>query len=44
MTLNNLILILDKLVFPRIDLLTLRLVTALISVALLLYGLIYEKE
>ncbi|NHZ98003.1 DUF5985 family protein [Massilia sp. CCM 8734] len=44
MTLNNLILILDKLVFPAMDLLTLRLVTALISVSLLLYGLIYEKE
>ncbi|NHZ61398.1 DUF5985 family protein [Massilia genomosp. 1] len=44
MTLNNLILILDKLVFPAMDLLTLRLVTALISVSLLLYGLIDEKE
>ncbi|MDM5180431.1 DUF5985 family protein [Massilia sp. DJPM01] len=44
MTLNNLILVLDKLVFPRVDLLTLRLVTALLSVSLLLYGLIYETE
>lgn len=44
MTLNNLLLVLDKLVFPMIDLLSLRLVTALIAVALLLYGLIYEKE
>lgn len=44
MTLNNLILVLDKLVFPQVDLLTLRLVTALMSVALLLYGLVYEKE
>ncbi len=44
MTINNLLLTLDKEVLPLIDLLPLRLVTALISVALLLYGLIYEKE
>jgi hypothetical protein len=44
MTINNLLLMLDKEVLPLIDLLPLRLVTALLSVALLLYGLIYEKE
>ncbi len=44
MTVNNILLTLDKLVFPNVDLLPWRLVTALIAVALLLYGLIYEKE
>lgn len=44
MTLNNVLLVLDKLVFPMADLLLLRLVSALVAVALLLYGLIDEKE
>lgn len=44
MTLNNLLLLLDKVVLPDINLLPARLVTALLAVALLLYGLIYEKE
>lgn len=44
MTVNNIILTLDKVVFPDSDLLLLRLVAALASVALLLYGLIFEKE
>lgn len=44
MTLNNLLLLFDKVVFPMVDLLPLRLVSALVAVALLLYGLIYEKE
>jgi hypothetical protein len=44
MTINNLFLVLDKVVFPDIDFLTTRLVTALLALALLLYGLIYEKE
>lgn len=44
MTINNVILTLDKVVFPGADLLPWRLVTALAAVALLLYGLIYEKE
>lgn len=44
MTINNILLTLDKVVVPSIELLPLRLVTALIAVALLLYGLIYEKE
>ena len=44
MTVNNLFLVLDKLVFPEIDLLPARLWTALISMLLLLVGLIYEKE
>jgi hypothetical protein len=44
MTVNNVLLMADKLVFADIDLLPWRLVTALLAVALLLYGLIYEKE
>jgi hypothetical protein len=44
MTVNNLFLVLDKVVFPDAYLLPVRLVSALVSMLLLLYGLIYEKE
>jgi hypothetical protein len=44
LTFNNLLLLLDKVVFPHIDFLPARLVTALIALLLLLYGLVYEKE
>lgn len=44
MTLNNLFLLLDKIVFPNIDFLPARLISALVATSLLLYGLIYEKE
>jgi hypothetical protein len=44
MTINNLILVADKLIFPSNDLSHLRQISALIAVLLLLYGLIYEKE
>jgi hypothetical protein len=44
LTVNNLFLLLDKVVFPDVDLLPARLWTALIAMLLLLYGLIYEKE
>jgi hypothetical protein len=44
MTINNLFLVLDKVVFPDIDFLPSRLVSALLALVLLLYGLIYEKE
>lgn len=44
MTINNLMLTLDKTVFPAVDLLPWRLLSALAAVVLLLYGLIYEKE
>ena len=44
LSVNNLLLVLDKVVFPQWDLTTARLVTALVSLLLLLYGLIYEKE
>lgn len=45
MTINNMLLLLDKVVFPtEISLLPLRLISALLALLLLLYGLIYEKE
>lgn len=44
MTVNNVLLTLDKIAFPEVNLLPWRLVTALVAVALLLYGLIFEKE
>jgi hypothetical protein len=45
LTLNNVLLVLDKVVFPvEVDLSTWRLMAALLSVLLLLYGLIWEDE
>lgn len=44
LTVNNVLLVADKLVFAHVDLSTPRLVAALIALLLLLYGLIYEKE
>ena len=44
LTVNNVFLVLDKVVFPDLDLLTVRQVCALVAMLLLLYGLIYEKE
>jgi hypothetical protein len=44
LTVNNILLVLDKIVLPGVDLVPARLVTALVAVTLLLYGLIYEKE
>lgn len=44
MTVNNILLTLDKAVFADVDLLPLRLAAALLAVILLLFGLIYEKE
>jgi hypothetical protein len=44
LTLNNVLLVADKLVFAHVDLSTARLAAALVAVFLLLYGLIYEKE
>lgn len=41
-TLNNILVVLDKVVFPDVNLLTLRLVVTLIALALLLYGLIFN--
>lgn len=44
MTVNNVFLVLDKIVFPDVYLLPVRQGSALLAVLLLLYGLIYEKE
>jgi hypothetical protein len=44
LTLNNLLLVLDKVVLHAHDLSPLRQWTALASLALLLYGLVYEDE
>lgn len=44
LTVNNILLVLDKLVLPLVDLRTFRLSAALVALLLLLYGLIYEKE
>jgi hypothetical protein len=44
MTVNNVFLVLDKVVFPDVYLLPMRQGSALVSMLLLLYGLIYEKE
>jgi hypothetical protein len=44
-TLNNVLLLVDRVIFPTsVDLLPYRLGSALIALLLLLYGLIYEKE
>lgn len=45
MTINNTLLVLDKVVFPtQVDLSTWRLVMALLAVLLLLFGLVWEEE
>lgn len=44
LTVNNVLLFMDKLVFHGVDLSTARLAAGLIALLLLLYGLIYEKE
>jgi len=44
LTLNNLFLVLDKLVFPNIDFSLARSVTALFAMAVLLWGLIWDSE
>lgn len=44
LSINNLLLVLDKLMLPDVDLTTLRLASALVAVLLLLFGLIWEEE
>jgi hypothetical protein len=44
LTLNNLLLVLDKLVFPEFDLSIWRSAVALTAMCILLYGLIWEAE
>jgi hypothetical protein len=44
LTANNLLLVLDKLVFPDVDLSTLRTSVALVAMTVLLYALIWRAE
>ncbi|HUB24739.1 MAG TPA: DUF5985 family protein [Tepidisphaeraceae bacterium] len=44
LTANNILLFLDKITFPNIDLLTLRVSVGLASLMILLYGLIVDAE
>ena len=44
LTLNNAMLVIDKVVFPLIDLSLWRRMPALVGMLLLLYGLIYDEE
>jgi hypothetical protein len=44
LTLNNLFLVVDKLVLPEVDLSIFRTSLALLAMAVLLYGLIWESE
>lgn len=41
---NNLLLVIDRLIFPGADLSTWRLIAALLALLPLLYGLIWEEE
>lgn len=44
LTLNNLLLLIDKLIVPQVDLSTGRTAVALVSMCVLLYGLIWDAE
>jgi hypothetical protein len=44
LTLNNLVLVIDKVVLPSVDLSIWRTSMALLAMAILLYGLIWESE
>ena len=44
LTLNNALLIVDKVLLPYVDLFTWRLVAALVAMLVLLYGLIWDTE
>ncbi|UUZ48592.1 DUF5985 family protein [Massilia sp. B-10] len=44
MFVNNLLLVLDRVVFPQYDMLTLRLVVGLIALVPLIYGLVWEED
>jgi hypothetical protein len=41
---NNVLLVVDKLMLPQIDLSTLRTLVSLLSMMVLLYGLIWDKD
>lgn len=44
LALNNILLFVDKVIYPQTDLLLIRSVPALLGLMLLLYGLIWESE
>ena len=44
LSINNILLVLDRLVFVEVDLFTWRLVAALAAVLLLLFGLVWEED
>ncbi|HET7849982.1 MAG TPA: DUF5985 family protein [Pseudolabrys sp.] len=44
LTLNNVLLVLDKIVLPLVDLSIWRTLVSLVSMAVLLYGLIWDVE
>jgi hypothetical protein len=44
LTLSNVLLIIDKLIVPYVDLYTWRLLLTLISLMVLLYGLVWDAE
>jgi hypothetical protein len=44
LSVNNVLLVIDKLVLPMVDLSLWRLVAALAAVVLMLFGLIWEEE
>jgi hypothetical protein len=44
LTVNNLLLVVDKLVLPLVDLSVWRVSVALLAMAVLLYGLIWDSE
>jgi phosphatidylserine synthase len=44
LSINNFLLVVDMLLLPAVDLSTSRLVTALLALLLLLFGLIWEEE
>lgn len=44
LTLNNLMVVADRVLFPDVDLLLFRLLSTLVGLSLLLFGLIWEEE
>jgi hypothetical protein len=44
LTLNNALLVVDKLIFPEVNLFTWRLIAALAAMLVLLYGIIFDAE
>jgi hypothetical protein len=44
LTLNNVLLVADKLVFPHIDLAPARFASAFAAMAILIYGLVWDAE